>query len=155
MQCLHEIVLQGGVDGLRVVLGLELGLIDTNKLLPFPRFFAETVIGDAIQPGGKFRLAAKAPEVFVGAQKSLLSKIIGQGQVASRELAQKAADGGLMIAHKLSERVVIIFEKNPCNEISVIERHSRSLHLGGSFFLMNVEAPDQQIPKSNDEWDET
>ena len=136
------------------MLGLELSLVDADQFLPFAGLFAETVIGDAIQPGGKFRLATKAVEVFVSAQKSLLSKIVGQGHVASRELAQKAADGGLMIADQLSEGVVIIFEKNPCNEISVIERHPRSLHLGGSFFLVNVQAPDQQVAEANDERNE-
>ena len=56
----HEIVFQGGVDGLRIVFGLELTLVEPDQFLSFAGLFAETVIGNAIKPGGKFRLAAKA-----------------------------------------------------------------------------------------------
>src|SRR5690349_4975653 len=136
------------------MLRLQPSFVDPDQFLPLSGVLAETVIGNAIQPGGKFRLPAKTPDVFVSTEKSLLSKIVGQGQVASRELAQKTAHGRLMIANQLSEGVVVILEKNPGNEIGVIERHSRSLHLGGSFFLVNVEAPDQEIAEANDERNE-
>ena len=119
LQRVHEIVFQGGVDGLRIVLGLEFCFVDPDQFLSFPGLLAETVIGNAIKPGGEFRFTPKAANVSVSAQKSFLSQIIGQRQITSGELAQKAADGRLMVADQFSEGVMIIFKKNPCNKVGV------------------------------------
>jgi hypothetical protein len=120
LQCLHKIVPQRRVNGLRILLALELGLVEPDQFLPFSGILAEAVIGDAIEPGRKFRLSAKAAQVLVSAQKSLLREIIGQTHVTSRELAQEPADGGLVVANQLSEGVVIIVNKDPRNEIGII-----------------------------------
>jgi len=110
LKCMHEIVFQGRVGGLRIRLGREQFFVDSDQFLSFAGLFAETVIGDAIKPGGKFCLTPKAPDVFVGAQESLLCQIISQREIASRELPQKPADDGLMITDQLSEGVVIVLQ---------------------------------------------
>ena len=117
---MHEIVFQGRVDGLRILLGREHFFIDSDQFLSFAGFFAETIIGDAIQPGGKLRFSTKTANVLVSAQKSLLSEIICQGQIASRELSEQTADRGLVIPDQLGKGVVIIVNQDPGNKIGVI-----------------------------------
>ncbi len=135
LERVHEIVFQGGVDGLWIVLGLELTFVDSDQFFSFAGLLTETVIGNAIKPGGEFCLAAKAADVFVSAQESFLRKIISQRQVAPRELAEQTTDGGLMVSDQLGKGVVIILKKNPRDEIGIIKRHLRSLHPGGSVIL--------------------
>jgi hypothetical protein len=65
----HEVLSQGGVNGARVLLGFELRLINPDELFPLPRFFAEAVVGDAVEPGRKLRFAREAPDVFEGFEK--------------------------------------------------------------------------------------
>ena len=149
MERMHEIVFQGWVDGLRILLGLESRLVDANQFLSLAGLLAEAVIGNAIKPGRKFRLAAKAADVFVSAQKSFLGQIVGQGEVAPRELPQETTHRRLVIAHQFGEGVVIIIEKNPCDKIGIIERHAGSLHLGGRVCLVDVQSPDEQVAQSD------
>jgi hypothetical protein len=117
---MHEIVFQGRVDRLWILLRREQVFIDSDQFLPFAGFFAETIIGDAIKPGGKLRFSSKTPDVLVSAQKSLLSEIIGQGQIIPRELPEQAADRGLVIPDQLGKGVVIIVNQDPGNKIGVI-----------------------------------
>lgn len=112
---MHEIVFQGRVGGLWVLLGRELCFVDSDQFLSLAGVLAETVIGDAIEPGGKLRFTAKAADVLVSPQESFLSEIIGQSEIASRELSQQAADRGLVISHEFSKGVVIIFKKDSCD----------------------------------------
>ncbi len=149
MERVHEIVFQGRVDGLRIVLGLEARFVDADQFLSFTGLFAETVIGDAIEPGRKFRLAAKAADVFVSTQESFLREVIREGEVGARELAQKTTHGRLVIAHQFGDGVMIIVDQDPRDEIGIIQRHLRSLHLGGRLSAVNVEFPDQEIPKTD------
>lgn len=114
-----EIVAKRGIDDLGIMFCLQLSFIDANELFSFPRFFAEAVVGNAIEPGGKTRFAAKAPEIFVRAQKSLLRQIVGQGNVRADELTQEPADARLMIADQLRKRVVVIREQNAGNKIGI------------------------------------
>jgi hypothetical protein len=154
LQRVHEIMPQGWVDGVWILLGLELCFIDSDQFLSLAGLFAETVIGDAIKPGGKLRFTPKAANVFVGPQESFLSKIVRQGEVAARKLPQQAAYRGLMIAHELGKGVVIIFKKNPRDKVGIIERHVRSLHLGGRVFFVHIQSPDQQIACPDEERDD-
>ena len=148
---MHEIVFQGRVGGLWVLLGRELCFIDSDQFLSFAGLLAETVIGDAIQPGGKLRFTPKAADVFVSAQKSFLCEIICQCEIASRELSEQAPDRGLVIADQLGKGVVIIVNQDPCNEIGIIERHLKSLHLGGRLFLVHVQSPDEEVAQADQE----
>ena len=140
---------------MRIVLGFELRFVDPNKFFSFSRLFPKAVVGDAIEPGGKFRLAAKGAEVLIDAQESLLREIFSESEIVARELAEKTADGRLMIPDQLGKGVVIIFNKNPCNEIGIIQRHAPMLHLGGRLFLPCVQSPHKQISKADDERNET
>ena len=79
---------QSRIDSLRVLFGLPLFLIDPNELLPFAGIFAKTIVSDPLKPGGKFRFATKAPNVFVSANESVLCEIVGQRDIATREVSQ-------------------------------------------------------------------
>ena len=69
---------ESGIDGLRIVFGLQLSFIDANELLSFPRLFPETIVGDPVKPGRKTRFTPEAAEVFVGPQKRFLREIVRQ-----------------------------------------------------------------------------
>src|SRR2546430_17205011 len=97
---------------MRIRLGFELCLIDSDQFFALARYFAKAVVGDTIKPGGKFRFATKAADVLVSAQKRFLSEIVRQGDVVAHKLPQKTADRGLMIPHQFSKSVVIILNKN-------------------------------------------
>ena len=105
---------------MRIMLCLELSFVDPHQFLPLAGVLTEAVIGDTIKPGREFRLAAKASEIFVGAQKRFLSEVVRQSNVASRELPQKTADSGLVVTDQFSEGVMIVIEKDAGDEISII-----------------------------------
>ena len=88
LEGMGEIVAQGWVSRLRIMLGLQLSFINANQLFSFTGFFAETVVSDPVEPGRKARLTAKAAEVFIGAQKSLLREIVRGRNVGPDELAE-------------------------------------------------------------------
>lgn len=117
---MHEIVFQGRVGGLWILLRREQLFIDSDQFFSFAGLFAETVIGDAIKPSGEFRFSPKAADVLVSAQKSLLSEIICQGQIIPRELSEQAADRRLVIPDQLGKGVVIIVNQDSRNKIGVI-----------------------------------
>ena len=149
LERLHEILFQCRIRGLRIGLSFEQSLIDADEFFPFPRVFAKRVVGDSIKPSGETRFAAEAANVFVSAKESFLGEIVGQGEVAPRELPQETTHRRLVIAHQFGEGVVIIIEKNPCDKIGIIERHAGSLHLGGRVFLVDVQSPDEQVAQSD------
>ncbi len=120
LERVHEIVFQGRVDGLRILLGLEARFVDPDQFLSFAGLFAETIIGDAIKPGGKFRLAPKAADVFVSAQESFLSQVVRESEVGAGKLPEKTAHGRLVIAHQFGEGVVVVVDQDPRNEIGII-----------------------------------
>ena len=107
------------VNRLRIMFALELSFIDANKFLSFPRFFPETIVGNPIKPGRKARFAAKAAEVFIGAQKRLLREVISERNVAPDELTEQASDSRLVVTNELSKGVVIVIDKNAGNEVSI------------------------------------
>ena len=110
---------QGRIDCLRILLGLPLFLINADQLLPTPGVLAKTIVGDPIEPGRKPCFAAKAADVLVGAQKSLLSQIIGQFQIGSGKLSKQTAHSRLMTPDQLAKRVLVVINKNACNEVCI------------------------------------
>ena len=119
MQRVHEVLSQGGVNGARVELRFELCLINPDELLPFSRFLAEAIVGDAVEPGRKFRFAAEAPDVLEGFEEGFLGEIIGERGVTARELTEQTADRRLMPAHQFGERMLVIMEEDSRNEICI------------------------------------
>src|SRR4029077_4460289 len=88
---------------------------------------AKAIVRDSIKPCGKPRFTAKAADVFVGAEKSFLRKVICQSQVRASELAQKTAHTRLMPPHEFAEGVLIVIGKNSCNEVRISKLHSRNI----------------------------
>ena len=114
-----EIMSESGIDGSRIVFGLQLSFIDANEFLSFPRFFPETIVGDAVKPGRKTRLAAEAPKVLVSAEKRFLREIVGERDVASDQIAEQTSHSRLVIPDQLRKSVVVVIKKNACNEICI------------------------------------
>src|SRR6478672_7374103 len=108
---MHKIVSQTRIDRLRVLFGLPLFFINPDEFLSFPRVFAKTIIGDAIQPGGKFRFATEGSNVFVSADKGVLRKIVGQRDVTASELAQQSAHTRLMPTDQLAISVLVVINE--------------------------------------------
>jgi hypothetical protein len=120
-----EIMSESGIDGLRIVFGGELSFIDANEFLSFPRFFPETIVGNAVKPRRETRLAAEAPEIFVSAEKRFLSEIVGQGDVGADQIAQQTSHTRLVIPNQLRKGVVVVINKNACNEVCISQGHAR------------------------------
>jgi hypothetical protein len=116
---MHKIMSQARIDSLRIMLGLQLLLIHADKLFAFPRIFTKTIVSDAIDPGGKPRFTAKAPNILVRAEKSFLREIIRQGDICARKLSKEATHTGLMPSHKLAERMLIVIDKNSCDKVRI------------------------------------
>jgi hypothetical protein len=116
---MHKIMSQTRIDSLRIMLRLQQFLIHADKLFAAARIFAKTIVSDAVKPGGKSRFTAKAADVLVSANKTLLRKIIGQGNVCSGELAQQTTHTRLMPAHKLAECVLIVIDKNSRDKVRI------------------------------------
>src|SRR5215218_2907918 len=110
LECLPEVVPERGINRLRIVFGLELRLINPDQLFPFARVLPEAVVSDPVKPGGELRLPAKAADVLVGTQKSLLREVVREREVGACELTKQTAHGRLMIAHQLGEGMVVILE---------------------------------------------
>jgi hypothetical protein len=116
---MHKIMSQARIDSLRIMLGLQLFLIHADKLFAFARIFTETIVSDAINPGGKPRLTAKASNVLVRAKKGFLCEVIGQGKVCPGELSKEATHTGLMPAHEFAEGVLIVLGKNSRDKVRI------------------------------------
>jgi hypothetical protein len=114
-----EIMAESGIDGLGIMFRFQLSFIDANQFLSFPGFFPETVVGDPVEPGRKTRFPAKAAEVFVSPQKSLLGEIVRERNIGADQLAEQTPDARLVVAHQLGERVVVILEKNTGDEVCI------------------------------------
>ncbi|MEY2489118.1 MAG: hypothetical protein QOC70_1060 [Verrucomicrobiota bacterium] len=154
MKGVGKIVAQGGVGGLRVVLGFQLSFINANELFSFAGFLAETVVSDPVEPGRKTRFTAKSAEVLVGAQKGFLGQIVRERNIGPDELAEKTSHARLMISDQLSKGVVVIIEKNASDEVCIRERHLPSLGQRRNFVSTTaLQFPDEQVTEANHEWD--
>ena len=110
LECVHEVLFQSGIYRLRIGFCLELGFIDAHELFALAGVFAKAVIGNAIKPGGKFRLASKTSDVFVSAQECFLGEIVRCGSITARKIPQQSAHGRLMIPHQLGKSMVVIIQ---------------------------------------------
>jgi hypothetical protein len=119
LESAREIMAECGIDGLRIVFGFQLSFIDANELLSFARFFPETIVGNPIQPGRKTRFAAETAEVLVGPQKRFLRQIVRERNIGADQLAEQTSHTRLMIPHQFREGVVVVINKNACNEICI------------------------------------
>lgn len=154
LEGVREIVAQGGICGLRIMLGLQLSFINANKLFSFAGLFPETVVSDPVKPGRKTRFPAKAAEVLVSAQKRFLGQIVRERNIGADELAEQTTDARLMISHQLGKGVVVVIEKNASDEVCIGKRHSRSLGQRRSFVFTALHLPDEQIAEANQERDD-
>ena len=116
---LREVVAESGIDGLRIMFGLQLSFIDANEFLSFARFLAETIIGDPVKPGREARLTPKAAEVFVGAQKGFLREIVRERNIGADKLTEQPSHARLMIPNQFGKGVMVVIEKNAGNEICI------------------------------------
>ena len=114
-----EIMSESGIDGLRIMFGLQLSFIDANEFLPFPRFFPETIVGNSVKPRRKTGFAPEAAEVFVSAEKRFLREIVGQGDIAPDQIPEQTSHTRLVIPDQLRKGVVVVINKDACNEICI------------------------------------
>ena len=114
-----EIMSESGIDGLRIVFGLQLSFIDANEFLSFARFFPETIVGDPVKPGRKPRFTAEAAEVLISPKKRFLREIVRQGDVAPDQVPEQTSDARLVIPNQLRKGVVVVINKNACNEVCI------------------------------------
>src|SRR6201987_1563083 len=115
----RQIVAQGGVSCLWVMLGLQLSFINANQFLSFSCFLSKTIVGNAVEPGGKSGLATEAAKVLVSAQKCFLSKVIRKEDIAPNKLAEHASHTRLVIPHQLGKSVVVVIDKNTSDEVCI------------------------------------
>ena len=116
---MHKIVSQTRIDGLRIVLRLQLRLIHADKLFAFACILAKTVVSDPVKPGRKSCFTAKAPDVLVSAKKGFLRQIIGQGNICACKLPKQTAHARLVSSHKLAERMLIVIGKNSRDKVRI------------------------------------
>ena len=119
MESLGEIMAESGINSLRIVFRFQLSFIDANQLLSFPRFFPETIVGNSIKPGRKTGFAPEAAEILVGPQKRFLRQIVRERNVGANELTKQAPHTRLMIPDQLGKGVVVVIDKNACNEVCI------------------------------------
>jgi len=96
----------------RVLFRLPLLFINADQLLAAAGVLAKAIVGNSVEPGRKFRFAAKRPDVFESANESVLGQIIRQREVVPRELAQQTANARLMPADQLAKSVLVVIRKN-------------------------------------------
>ena len=149
---------QGGVNSVGVLFGGQLRLINPDQFLPFPGFFAETIVSDPIEPGRKLRFTAEAANVFESLEKRFLREIVGQRGIAPGKLPEQTSHGRLMPPHQLREGVVIIIEKKSGDEVCIGQRHARRLghprNVVGTRFVA-FQSPDKEVTAANQKRDDS
>ena len=119
MESTGKIMAKSGIDGLRIVFGLQLSFIDANEFLSFPRFFPKTIVGDPVKPGGKTRFPTKAAQVFVGPQKRFLRQVVRESDIRPDQVPEQTSHTRLMIPDQFREGVVVVINNNSCNEVCI------------------------------------
>ena len=145
LESARKIMAESGIDGLRIVFRFQLSFIDANEFLSFSRFFPVTIVGDSIQPGRKTRFAAEAAEVLVGPQKCLLREIVRSRNIGADQLAEQTSHTRLVIPDQFRKGVMVVIDKNACNEVCIGERHAPMLGQRRSFVFRSFELPHQQV----------
>ena len=115
----REIMSESGIDRLRIVFGLQLSFIDANEFLPFPRLFPKTVVGNPVKPGRKTGFAAEAAQVLVSLEKGFLRQVVREGDICPNQMAEQTSHARLMIPDQLGKGVVVVIDKNACNEVCI------------------------------------
>ena len=110
---------QSGIDGLRIVFGLQLSFIDANQFLSLPRLFPETVVGDPVKPGRKTRFAAEAAEVLVSPEKRFLGQVVRERDIRPNQVPEQTSHSRLMIPDQFGKGVVVVINKNARNEVCI------------------------------------
>ena len=86
-----------------------------------PRPGPEFVVGNFIEPGGEFRLAAILPQASIGLEKSFLGQVVGTGIIAMQPAPKHISNHGLMTLHKFSKGVMISLDEHPGDEIGILQ----------------------------------
>jgi hypothetical protein len=110
---------ESGIDGLRIVFGLELSFVDANEFLSFPRLFSKTIVGDPVKPGRKARLPAEAPQVLVSFKKSFLRQVVRERDIRPDKMTEQTSHARLMIPDQLRKSVVVVINKDTRNEVCI------------------------------------
>ena len=110
---------ESGIDGLRIIFRFQPSFIDANQFFSFPRFLPETIVGNPIKPGRKTGFPTETAEVPVGPQKRFLREIVRKRNIGPNQLAEQASHTRLMIPDQFREGVVVVINKNACNEICI------------------------------------
>jgi hypothetical protein len=147
---MHKIVSQAGIDSLRIVLCLQLLVVDAHQLFAAARILSKTVVSDAVKPCGKPRFAAKASNVLVSAKKSFLCEIVSEGDICAGELTKQTAHARLMPSHKFAERVLVVIDKNSRDEVRISELHVTTLwyRWRRRNVLLAFQFPHEEIPEA-------
>lgn len=149
----RKVMSESGIDGLRVVFCLQLSFIDANQFFPFAGLFPETIVGDPIKPGRKTRFSAKGAEIFVSPQKRLLREVVRERNIGADQLAEQTSHTRLMIPDQFGKGVMVVVDKNACNEVCIGERHAAMLGQRRSFVFRSFKLPDQQVSDADQERD--
>jgi hypothetical protein len=120
-------VSQTRIDHLRIALGLELFFVNSHQLLPAARIFSKAIVGNPVKPRREARFPAKTADVFIGAQEGLLRQIVCESDVRPSKLTEQTAHGGLMASNQLTESVLVIIDKNSCDQVCISQLHGRRL----------------------------
>ena len=148
---MHKIVSQTRIGHLGIPLGLKLFLIDSDKFLASPRVFPKTIVSNAIKPRRETGFTPKAADVFVCAQESVLSEVIRERDIGAGKLAQETPHTRLMPSHQFPECVLIVIDKDSCDEVSIGQLHSRRLRYRRHIVLLSLQLPHQEITRANQE----
>jgi hypothetical protein len=147
---------ESGIDGLRIVFGLQLSFIDANEFLSFPRFFPKAIVGDSVKPGRKTRFAAEAPQVFVGLEKGFLRKIVRQRDIGPDQIAEQTSHARLVVPDQFRKGVVVVINQDTRNEICIGERHAAMLGQRWGFVCAfgAFQFPNDQVAHADQERDD-
>ena len=148
-----QIMPQSWVGCLRILFGFQSSFINANQLLPFSSVFSETVVGDPIKPSRKTGFPAKAAQVLVGTEESFLSQIVRERNIRANELAEQTANTRLMIPDQLGKGVMVIIDKNTCDEVCIGKCHIPSLRQGRDFVFTTFQFPNQKVTEADHKGD--
>ncbi len=87
---MHKVLPQSRIHRVGILFGLQDVLIDPDELFFAAGVLTEDVIGNSVKPCRKASLSAKASNVFVSLEESLLRKVVGQCEIRSCKLPQEA-----------------------------------------------------------------
>src|SRR4030095_7887577 len=104
-----------------------------------------------VKPRGKARFTAKTAYVFISTQEGLLRQIVGKSDVRSTKLTQQTAHGGLMPPNQLTESVLVVIDKNSCDQVCISQLHDRRLRYRRRIVLLCIQLPYKQIASADQE----